>query len=240
MIMKDMSSDNSDILEFPDRIIHFQLAYNYLIVATSKQIQIFNEKNINTPVIIDGRNDTRHIEISKKFFLVMDNFSIWIYTFSGRLLLNPRFPVSQVQISQLGGSHTSLGLDILAVRGGQDFQTIYVFNLLPTSSMQYESMTISCKSSVMAVFACKAGSSDDQYIAIIDSNKELYISSMRNNSEVNDLYKIGTEVVDAIWGDETNILVGLHDGSYSIWYCPGESATDPTLIALTTVNLDIR
>lgn len=53
-----------------------------------------------------------------------------------------------------------------------------------------------------------------------------------------DVYKIGSQVSDCMWSADSNILVGLHDGSYSIWYCAGEACTDPTLIALTTVTLD--
>lgn len=240
ILLKDITNETSDVLEFPERIINFELAYGHLVVATSKQIHIFNEKSINTPIIIDGRNDTRHIEIGKKYFLVMDNSSIWVYTFSGRLLLNPRFPGSQAQIPQMNRHHISLGLDTLAIRDVQELRTIYTFNLLPSASMQYESTTISCKSSVASIFACKAGSSDDQYLAVIDCNKEFFITSTKSGSDNNEMFKIGTEVIDAIWGNETNILVGLHDNSYSIWYCPGESAADPTLIALTTVTLDIR
>ncbi|KAL5281188.1 IFT80 family protein [Megaselia abdita] len=239
ILLKDITNETSEVLEFPDRIINFELAYGHLVVATSKQIHIFNEKSINTPIIIDGRNETRHIEIGKKYFLVMDSSSIWVYTFSGRLLLNPRFPGSQAQIPQMSRHHISLGLDTLAVRDVQELRTIYIFNLLPSASMQYESTTISCKSSISSIFACKAGSSDDQYLAIIDCNKEFFITSTKSGSESNEIYKIGTEVIDAIWGNETNILVGLQDNSYSVWYCPGESAADPTLIALTTVSLDI-
>lgn len=240
MLLKDITNETSDILEFPDRIINFELAYGHLVVSTSKQIHIFNEKSINTPIIIDGRNETRHIEIGKKYFLVMDNSSIWVYTFSGRLLLNPRFPGSQAQIPQMSRHHISLGLDTLAIRDVQELRTIYTFNLLPSASMQYESSTINCKSSISSIYACKSNSSDDQYLAIIDCNKEFFITSTKSGSDASEIYKIGTEVIDAIWGNETNILVGLHDNSYSIWYCPGESAADPTLIALTTVSLDIR
>jgi intraflagellar transport protein 80 len=41
-----------------------------------------------------------------------------------------------------------------------------------------------------------------------------------------------------MWSTDTNILVGLHDSCYSVWYCPGEACADPTLIALTTFTYD--
>lgn len=48
----------------------------------------------------------------------------------------------------------------------------------------------------------------------------------------------GTQVSSAMWGSDTNILVGLHDDCYSIWYCPGEACMDPTVIALTTLTFE--
>lgn len=42
-----------------------------------------------------------------------------------------------------------------------------------------------------------------------------------------------------MWASESNILVGLHDACYSVWYCPGEACADPTVISLTTVTFDI-
>lgn len=50
---------------------------------------------------------------------------------------------------------------------------------------------------------------------------------------------IGTQVLSTMWASESNVLVGLHDASYSIWYCPGEACSDPTVIALTKVIFDI-
>lgn len=46
--------------------INFALGYGHWIVATSNQIHIYNEKYINTPIIIDGRTDVRVIQVGKK------------------------------------------------------------------------------------------------------------------------------------------------------------------------------
>lgn len=50
---------------------------------------------------------------------------------------------------------------------------------------------------------------------------------------------VGTQVISTMWATDANILVGLHDSSYTIWYCPGEACMDPTVIALTKITLDI-
>lgn len=86
---------------------------------------------------------------------------------------------------------------------------------------------------------CRAGIQEDQYIAYIDINRDLYCAMIQNNNGGSfEFFKIGTQLLSILWSSEANILVGLHDSSYSIWYCPGEASADPTLIALTTVTFD--
>lgn len=49
----------------------------------------------------------------------------------------------------------------------------------------------------------------------------------------------GTQVLSTMWASESNMLVGLHDASYSVWYCPGEACMDATVISLTKVTVDL-
>lgn len=73
--LEDIVNGTSDALELTDRIINFALGYGHLVVATSNQIHIYNEKYINTPIIIDGRPDVRVIEVAKK--CVINLFSLF-------------------------------------------------------------------------------------------------------------------------------------------------------------------
>ncbi|XP_017489923.1 PREDICTED: intraflagellar transport protein 80 homolog [Rhagoletis zephyria] len=282
ILLQDITNSSSDVLDFPERIINFGLGYGHLIVATSNQLHIYNEKYINTPIIIDGRTDVRVIEVGKKFFMVLDATSIWVYTYNGRLHLNPRYPGMQAQIPLLTWRAVSLGLDVLAVRDNADNTVIHIFDLTPGASRQYEPHSLRAKTQISEISACRAGTLDDQYVVLIDNNRELYITETRNlnggsggggggggggfnavaavgsgtgggggggsgntdrsssgrTSNCGEVYKIGTQVTTVMWASETNILVGVHDTCYSIWYCPGEGAADPTLIALTTVTVD--
>jgi intraflagellar transport protein 80 len=83
----------------------------------------------------------------------------------------------------------------------------------------------------------RSGSVDDQYLVFIDVNRDLYLTTIRSGSDYK-LHKIGTQVTSVMWSSECNVLVGLHDSCYSIWYCPGEACSDPSLIALTTLSYD--
>lgn len=131
---------------------------------------------------------------------------------------------------------------------------IYVYDLIPGNTQQYEPFTLRSKTQFVEIAACRAGTPNDQFIAMIDSNRELYIAESRNlnstsnertlasnfhnPSYVGEIYKIGSQVTAIKWASESNILVGVHDNSYSIWYCPGEGASDPTIISLTTATMD--
>lgn len=117
--------------------------------------------------------------------------------------------------------------------------------------------TLTTKNNLVKVATCRAGNVSDQFVVMIDVNGELYIvenklgteraqetsktlpSMMTTHDDV-DIRKIGSQVTCVQWASETNILVGLHDTFYSVWYCPGEGSTDSTVIALTTISVDIR
>ncbi|XP_049288815.1 intraflagellar transport protein 80 homolog [Anopheles funestus] len=235
--LQDIVAHTSDTLDFSERIIKWELGYGHLVVATVHQVHIFNEHYINTPIIIDGRSDIRIIMLGKKHFILVDYNSIWIYTYTGRLHLNPRFPGSQAQIPHLNGRCISLGMDSLAIRDHSDQTIVHVFDLLPGATRQEEPYSIHSKSPIVEVAVCRYGNPDDQYLVFIDANQDLYITSVHSGPEYV-MHKIGTQVTTTMWSSDTNILVGLHDLSYSVWYCPGEACGDPTLIALTTFTYD--
>lgn len=133
------------------------------------------------------------------------------------------------------------------------FSDIYTFSLL-SGTKQNLVQTIPIQNDLVEVAACRAGSASDQFVVMIDVNAELYIVENKFGAErpqdalkamavahdAAEIYKIGSQVTCVQWASETNILVGLHDTFYSIWYCPGEGCADSTIIALTTISVDVR
>lgn len=68
--LQDIVSRTVDILDFPERIIKWEIGYGHLVVATINQVHIYNEKYINTPLaIIDGRTDVKALILGKKFVI---------------------------------------------------------------------------------------------------------------------------------------------------------------------------
>lgn len=65
--LQDIVTRTVDTLDFSDRIIKWEIGYGHLIVATSNQVHVYNEKYTNTPLaIIDGRPDVKVLILSKK------------------------------------------------------------------------------------------------------------------------------------------------------------------------------
>lgn len=119
--LQDITIKTSDILDFSDRVINWNLGFDHLVVATTNQVHVYNQKYINTPLaVIDGRHDVRVIILGKKYFLIMDNMNVWIYTYAGRLHLNPKYAGLQAQLLNLNEKSISLGLHYLAICDASD------------------------------------------------------------------------------------------------------------------------
>lgn len=127
----------------------------------------------------------------------------------------------------------------MAVRDTTDHTVIHVFDLLPGATRQDEPHSIRSKTFITEVAVSRAGQADNQYLAYIDVNRDLYIVHIQTAPDFI-INKIGTQVIAGMWSSDSNIYVGLHDSCYSVWYCPGEACSDPTLIALSTVTYDTR
>lgn len=64
--IQDIVTRTSDTLDFSERIIKWELGFGHLVVSTVNQTLIYNESYMNTPVIIEGRNDVKFICLGKR------------------------------------------------------------------------------------------------------------------------------------------------------------------------------
>lgn len=65
--LEDIIGRTRDTLDFPDRIVKWEIAYGHLVVATTNQVHVYNEKYTNTPLsIIDARLDVKVLILAKK------------------------------------------------------------------------------------------------------------------------------------------------------------------------------
>lgn len=171
----------------------------------------------------------------------MDNSGVWIYSYAGRLHLNPRYPGYQSQLAYLSKDCISLGINLLAIRDSINTQTIHIFDHLPGATRQEVPHTFQSPTPISMLALSRAATPNDQYLALVDESGDLYISSVRSPTEFN-ARKIGSQVTQLMWASETNILVTLHgdEDSYSVWYCPGEAhLIDTLLVAVTTETKEL-
>lgn len=56
--IKDIITDQSDQLDYPDRVIQMALGFNHLVIATVKQCFIHKLTSWNTPVTFDLKEGT--------------------------------------------------------------------------------------------------------------------------------------------------------------------------------------
>lgn len=174
-------------------------------------------------------------------FLVVDSTGIWIYSYAGRLHLNPRYPGYQAQLPYLSRDCLSLGVNLVAIRDSLHPQTVHIFDHLPGATRQDVPSTFNCPTPITQLALSRAATPNDQYLALVDESGDLYLSSVRSPNEYQ-ARKIGSQVTQLMWASDTNILVTLqgNEDTYSVWYCPGEAhSLDTQLLAVTTETKEL-
>lgn len=68
----------------------------------------------------------RLMHVLCRYFLIVDNVSLWIYTYTGRLHLNPKYSGIQVQLIHLNPKCVSLGLNYIGIRNFSDKTSEYM------------------------------------------------------------------------------------------------------------------
>lgn len=69
---------------------------------------------------------------------------------------------------------------------------IHVFDLIPSASRQNEIPICHTKTTVQQIAVSRAGNKDDQYMVFIDTNRDIFCTSLANGSHF-DIYKIGMD-----------------------------------------------
>ncbi|CAB0003037.1 unnamed protein product [Nesidiocoris tenuis] len=119
VVISNAVQSDSDILEFPERVIHLALAYKHLVVVTTTQCYVHNVNIVNTPVIIDLREGSvSMVLLAEKHMVLVERSSLAVYSYDGRLISSPKWP--SLNPSSLNPSQISLGPDCIAARDQAD------------------------------------------------------------------------------------------------------------------------
>ncbi|ELT96334.1 hypothetical protein CAPTEDRAFT_168411 [Capitella teleta] len=203
-----------------------------MVVATSSQCYIYNVKNWNTPMIFDLKEGSVTLIIqSERHFLLVDNTSVYVYTYEGRMVCSPKFPGMRTDI--LNEQTVSLSDDTIAIRDKTDEKVIHMFEL-STGKPLGDGKPYIHKIEVMEVYLDQCGTATERRLAIVDKNRDLYLTQVRVYGKDRKTVKLSTMINSLLWNDETNMLAALSEGKLLVWFYPNASSVDKDLISRTT------
>lgn len=70
------------------------------------------------------------------------------------------------------------------------YKVIHVFDLIPGASRQNEVTTCHTNTIVQQIAVSRAGTIDDQYLIFVDTNRDIFCTSLKNGSHF-EIHKIG-------------------------------------------------
>lgn len=234
--VRDVINDAKEKLEFRDRVIKVSIGFNHLVVATSSQCYVYSTKNWNTPMIFDLKEGSvTLVTQSEKHFLMVDSSTVYVYSYEGRLICTPRFSGMRTDI--LNVSTVSLSDDTIAMRDKTDEKVVHLFEA-QTGKPLGDGKPFQHKMEVMEVALDQYGSASERRLAIIDKNRDLYLTQVRVYGSARKTIKLGTMIQSLAWNDETNMLAALADGRFIVWYYPNAIYVDKDLMSRIVYEKD--
>lgn len=236
MKVRNVINDAVDLLEFRDRVIKATLKYGHLVVSTSLQCYVFSTKNWNTPLIFDLKEGSVSLILQcERHFLLVDGGSLYLYSYEGRLISTPKIPAIRTDI--LNEQTVSLSNDTIAIKDKTDEKLIYLFDALSGKPVG-DGKPLAHKIEIVEIALDQGGQLNDRKIAFIDKNRDLYISPVRKFGKEQISIKIGSMVHTLAWNDVSNILCGIQDNRFTVWYYPNVAFVDKELLPKTINEKD--
>uniref|UniRef100_A0A8C7L7T0 Intraflagellar transport 80 homolog (Chlamydomonas) n=1 Tax=Oncorhynchus kisutch TaxID=8019 RepID=A0A8C7L7T0_ONCKI len=236
MQVRNVVNDAGDVLEFRDRVIKASLAHGHLVVTTSLQCYVYSATNWNTPLIFDLKEGTVSLIVqAEKHFLLVDGTGVYVFSYEGRLISTPRFPGMRTDI--LNAQSVSLSNDTIAIRDKSDEKGEWNASRAVPSLPQYQT-SLSTQWGEICIALDQCGPSSDRKIAVIDKNRDLYLTAVHRLYREHNICKIGTMVHTMAWNDSANILCGIQDTQFTVWHYPSAVFTDKDLLPKTLYMKD--
>ena len=235
--VKNVADDSFESLEMRDRVIKLSMGFNYLIAVTSSQCLVYSTNNFNTPQIFELRNSSvSFVQQTEKIFLLVDSASLHVYSYEGRHVCSPKLP-GTVNSYMLNANTLSLSNDVIAIRDGKDEHTVLLFDATTGKSWEDRSH-ITHAMEVVQVTLSQWGNISDRFLAIIDKNQDVYMTTIRNARGSITLKKLSTMVQCLQWNTQVNMLCGLRDSHLMVWFYPNALFVDNDILPQTQYERD--
>ncbi|XP_039264339.1 intraflagellar transport protein 80 homolog [Styela clava] len=236
--VRDVTNNAHEVLDMKDRIIKVSLGYDHLVVVTSSQCHVYHTTNFNTPVIFDLKEGTvSMITQSEKHFMLTEATGITIYSYEGRTVCSPKLPPS-VRPSLLSNHILSLSKDAFAIRDNNEHRAVTVFETSSGKPLN-DNKPILHKLEVQQLCLSQCGSMKERFLAVIDKNRDLYLTPIRKLEAHYNTTKLSTMMRSICWNDNTNMLCGVQENKLIVWYYPSVATVDKDIMARTVFEKDI-
>merc|ERR1712093_530860 len=134
-----------------------------------------------------------------------------VWSYEGRLLGNPKF--SGLRPEFLNRQTVSLSADVVAIIDRANPKTVRLFDTANGKELCEPFMH---QLDIMEVALAQGGLGSERKLAILDRNRDLYITPVHRNQMV----KLGSMVDTVMWHSKSDMLAAVMDGKLVIWYYP--------------------
>jgi len=254
----DVSSDAVESLDVRDRIIKVAFGHSHLVVASTAQCYVYPIKSWNTPLIFDLKEASVHmIVLASRQFVLVDGSSIYVYSYDGRLLHQPKY--TTLKTDTLNSNSLSLSNDTIAIKDKSEEEGMTMSagkNLHnPHDKMEKKSNVrlfdtasgkplgdgkpFQHKNEILQIALDQEGSPNERRLAFIDKNYDLFILSVRQIGKANPVEKLGSMCSGIVWNASSNMLAAQQDGKFSVWLYPNAVYVDRDLLKLVCVEKNL-
>jgi len=225
IVVHDITNETKEELDFRDRVNDMSLAYGALVVTTNNQCFVYQSTNWNTPHVEDLKEPPTLIVQCPHHFALVDALGIQVISYEGRCLSTIKF--SGLRSEFLNHQTLSICRDAVALVDPSSPKTIRVFDVYTGRPM---GQPLTHKLDVVRISLNQQGSGADRTIAILDKNKDLYLTKAMQADRTE---KLGAMVDTYMWNDATDMLIALIDEKLTVFVYPSVVFVDKDLLSKT-------
>jgi len=221
----DVLHETKEELDFRDRVTEMSLGYGALIVTTNSQCFVYQQSNWNTPHVEDLKEPPTLIVQCPHHFALVDANGIQVINYEGRCLSTIKF--SGLRSEFLNHQTLSICRDAVCLVDPTTPKQIRVFDVFTGRAV---GQPIMHKLDIVRISLNQQGSGADRKIAILDKNKDLYLTKAMNADRTE---KLGAMVDTFMWNNSTDMLIALIDEKLVIYIYPAVVFVDKDLLPKT-------
>jgi len=225
IVVQDILNETKEELDFRDRVTDMSLAHGALVVTTNNQCFVYQSSNWNTPHVEDLKEPPTLIVQCPHHFALVDANGIQVISYEGRALSTIKY--SGLRTEFLNESTLSICRDAVALVDPTSPKTVRVFDVFTGRAM---GQPLTHKLDIVRISLNQQGSGADRKIAILDKNKDLYLTKAMNSDRTE---KLGAMVDTFMWNDSTDMLIALIDEKLVVYTYPSVVFVDKDLLPKT-------